>query len=85
MKKVTEIIDERQLVSELRINWKSRGYTDGGMADLLEIAPKTISYKLSGISLDNNGKKSHFKLNEIIQIIHYLGFKLYLVREDDAK
>ena len=85
MKKVTEIIDERQLISELRINWKSRGYTDGGMADLLEIAPKTISYKLSGISPDNNGKKSHFKLNDIIHIINYLGFKFYLVREDDAK
>lgn len=85
MRKATEIIDERQLVSELRINWKSRGYTDGGMADLLEIAPKTISYKLSGISPANNGKKTHFKLNEIIQIIHYLGFKLYLVREDDEK
>ena len=42
MRKATEIIDERQLVSELHINWKSRGYTDGGMADLLEIAPKTI-------------------------------------------
>ena len=85
MRKATEILDERQLVSELRINWKSRGYTDGGMADLLEIAPKTISYKLSGISPSNNGKKTHFKLNEIIQIIHYLGFKLYLVREDDVK
>lgn len=85
MRKITEIIDERELVSELHINWKLRGYTDGGMADLLEIAPKTISYKLSGISPDNNGKKSHFKLNEIIQIINYLGFKLYLVREDDAK
>ena len=85
MRKITEIIDERELVSELRINWKSRGYTDGGMADLLEIAPKTISYKLSGINPANNGKKPHFKLNEIIQIIHYLGFKLYLVREDDAK
>ena len=85
MKKITEIIDERQLVDELHSNWKTRGYTDGGMADLLEIAPKTISYKLSGISPDNNGKKSHFKVNEIIQIIHYLGFKLYLVREDDEK
>ena len=85
MRKATEIIDERQLVSELHINWKSRGYTDGGMADQLEIAPKTISYKLSGINPDNNGKKTHFKLNEIIQIIHYLGFKLYLVREDDVK
>lgn len=85
MKKVTEIIDERQLVSELHINWKSRGYTDDGMADLLEIAPKTISSKLSGISPANNGKKTHFKLNEIIQIINYLGFKLYLVREDDEK
>lgn len=85
MRKATEIIDERQLVSELHINWKSRGYTDGGMADLLEITPKTIHYKISGFSPANNGKKTHFKLNEIIQIIHYLGFKLYLVREDDAK
>ena len=85
MRKATEILDERQLVSELRINWKSRGYTDDGMADLLEITPKTIHYKISGISPANNGKKTHFKLNEIIQIIHYLGFKLYLVREDDAK
>ena len=85
MKKATEIIDERQLVDELHRNWKTRGYTDGGMAELLEITPKTISYKLSGINPDNNGKKMHFKLNEIIQIIHYLGFKLYLAREDDAK
>lgn len=58
MKKVTEIIDERQLVDELHRNWKTRGYTDGGMAELLEITSKTI---------------------------HYLGFKLYLVREDDEK
>lgn len=72
-------------MSELHINWKSRGYTDGGMADLLEITPKTIHYKISGISPANNGKKTHFKLNEIIQIIHYLGFKFYLVREDDEK
>lgn len=85
MRKATEIIDERHLVSELHINWKSRGYTDGGMADLLEIEPKTISYKLSGINPANNGRKAHFKLNEIMQIIHYLGVKLYLVREDDAK
>jgi hypothetical protein len=85
MRKATEIIDERQLVSELHINWKSRGYTDGRIADLLEIEPKTISYKLSGINPANNGRKAHFKLNEIMQIIHYLGFKLYLVREDDAK
>ena len=85
MRKITEIIDERELVSELRINWKSRGYTDGGMADLLEITPKTISYKLSGINPANSGKETQFKLNEIIQIIHYLGFKLYLVREDDVK
>lgn len=32
MKKVTEIIDERQLVNELHSNWKTRGYTDGGIA-----------------------------------------------------
>lgn len=31
------------------------------------------------------GYKAHFKVNEILQIIHYLGFKLYLVREDDEK
>ena len=42
MRKATEIIDERQLVNELHINWKSRGYTDGGIADLLEIEPKTL-------------------------------------------
>lgn len=84
MRKITEIIDERQLVSELRINWKSRGYTDGGMADLLEIAPKTIHYKISG-NFPNNGYKAHFKVNEILQLINYLGFKLYLVREDDEK
>lgn len=82
MKKVTEIIDERQLVDELHRNWKTRGYTDGGMAELLEITPKTIHYKISGINPANNGRKAHFNLNEIMQIIHYLGFKLYLVRED---
>lgn len=32
MKKATEIIDERQLVDELHRNWKTRGYTDGGIA-----------------------------------------------------
>lgn len=85
MKKATEIIDERQLVDELHRNWKTRGYTDGGMAELLEITPKTIHYKISGINPANNGRIAHFKLNEIMQIIHYLGFKLYLVREDDAK
>ena len=85
MKKATEIIDERQLVDELHSNWKTRGYTDGGMAELLEITPKTIHYKISGINPANNGRNSHFKLNEILQIIHYLGFKLYLVREDDVK
>lgn len=84
MKKATEIIDERQLVDELHINWKSRGYTDGGMAELLEITPKTIHYKISG-NFPHNGYKAHFKVNEIMQIIHYLGFKLYLVREDDEK
>lgn len=85
MKKTTEIIDERQLVNELHINWKTRGYTDGGMAELIEIAPKTMCYKLSGINPANNGRKAHFKVSEILQIIHYLGFKLYLVREDDVK
>lgn len=84
MKKATEIIDERQLVDELHRNWKTRGYTDGGMAELLEITPKTISYKLSG-NFPHNGYKALFKVNEIMQIIHHLGFKLYLVREDDEK
>lgn len=84
MKKVTEIIDERQLVNELHINWKTRGYTDGGMAELIEIAPKSMSYKINGIN-PRNGYKAHFKVNEILQIIQYLGFKLYLVREDEAK
>lgn len=84
MKKATEIIDERQLVDELHKNWKTRGYTDGGMAELLEITPKTIHYKISG-NFPYNGYKAHFKVNEILQIIHYLGFKLYLVREDDVK
>lgn len=84
MKKATEIIDERQLVDELHRNWKTRGYTDGGMAELLEITPKTIHYKISG-NFPHNGYKAHFKVNEIMQIMHYLGFKLYLVREDDEK
>lgn len=84
MKKVTEIIDERQLVNELHINWKTRGYTDGGMAELIEIAPKSMSYKINGKS-PQNGYKAHFKVDEIMQIVHYLGFKLYLVREDEAK
>lgn len=84
MKKATEIIDERQLVDELHRNWKTRGYTDGGMAELLEITPKTIHYKISG-NFPHNGYKAYFKVNEIMQIIHYLGFKLYLVREDEVK
>ena len=42
MKKATEIIDERQLVDELHRNRKTRGYTDGSMAELLEITPKTV-------------------------------------------
>ena len=84
MKKVTEIIDERQLVDELHRNWKTRGYTDGGMAELLEITPKSMSYKINRKS-PQNGYKAHFKVDEIMQIVHYLGFKLYLVREDDEK
>ncbi len=84
MKKATEITDERQLVNELHINWKSRGYTDARMAELLEIAPKTISCKLKGEYPGRFGK-ARFKVNEILQLIRYLGFNLYLVREDDAK
>lgn len=53
-------------------------------AELLEITPKTIHYKISG-NFPHNGYKAHFKVNEIMQIIHYLGFKLYLVREDEVK